>query len=75
MEIKYEDFCRETKCFHYNLISRLSSTLNMREYPYEAKRSLEIARVHCKQDCERTAYQFYQWLKQKGLTDVISKFD
>ncbi len=44
------------------------------------KRSLEIARVHCKQDCERRAYQFYQWLnyqwlKKKELTDVVSRFD
>ena len=57
------DFCKESKCIRYNLIERLKSTLKSSQIEKE----LEIARIHCKQNCERTAQDYYQWLKEKQM--------
>lgn len=60
-------FCEETGCVHYNQIQRLETALagdlekNIRE-KYE--RDLGIVRVTCEQHCERTAVQFYDWLRR-----------
>ncbi len=69
-EIKYEDFCKETGCMHYNLIKRLTSILNSSQSSNATERDLGIARVHCRQNCQRTAYQFANWLKEKGLVGI-----
>ena len=63
IELKYEDFCKETKCVHYNLIERLNSVPKSPTL----ERNLGIARVHCDQACERSATQFYQWANEKNI--------
>ncbi len=59
--IEYEEFCKESQCVHYNSIRRLS----LMKKTSRIERDLTIARVICQQRCERTAYQFYEWLKEK----------
>jgi hypothetical protein len=64
MEGKYNKFCEESKCVHYNAISRLESISNPSE---DITRQLAIIKIHCKQRCERSADQFYNWLKINSL--------
>lgn len=68
VHINYEDFCKEQRCVHYNLIERLKSL------PKSSKieRELAIAEVHCAKSCERTAYQFHEWLKGEGISFYIN---
>ena len=48
---------------HYNLIERIKSLEN----PTVAdKRLLDITMDRCKPRCEKTAYDFYEWLKSSG---------
>jgi len=56
------EFCRESKCIHYNLIQRLESKLSPQEILTD--KSLGIARVQCQQACERTAYQLNEWTRK-----------
>ena len=59
---EYREFCNETRCIHYNSIKRLEAI----EDPNDAiKRDLGIAEVQCKQNCQRTTYDFYNWLKEQ----------
>jgi hypothetical protein len=55
-------FCKESTCMHYNLIDRLTSMQDSTK-----ERDLEIARVHCQQACEKTAYNYYEWLRKHGI--------
>ena len=64
MEDKYRKFCEESGCVTYNSISRLELISNPSD---DIKRQLGIIKVHCKQRCERSAYQFYDWLKINNL--------
>lgn len=61
---KYGDFCREFRCVTYNTISRLMS---IREPSEQIKRQIKIIEVQCRQNCERTAYDLYEWLKENDL--------
>ena len=62
---KYRDFCKETRCVAYNLQERLSSM----QKTDTVKRDIEIAEVQCRQNCQRTAHNFYEWLKEKEPTN------
>ena len=62
MDIKYEDFCKESGCMTYNSLSRLISILEPSE---SIKRTIEIIKIQCEQNCKHTAYQFYEWIKEK----------
>jgi len=69
VDISYEDFCKETRCVHYNLIERLKSAPKSSQI----ERELGIARVHCEQNCERTAYQYYQWIEEKKISQWLKQ--
>jgi len=56
--MKYDDFCKEVKCVHYNLIERLS----FMENNSEIERQLQIAKIYCRKNCEHTAQEFYRWM-------------
>ena len=64
MDDKYKKFCKESGCVEYNSISRLESITNPSE---DIIRQLSIIKIHCKQRCGRSAYQFYDWLKAENL--------
>jgi len=59
----YRNFCRDSKCIHYNLIERLESIENPEE---EIERDLSLAKNRCEHRCERTAHDFYAYLKNEG---------
>lgn len=69
MDVNYEDFCKESKCAHYNLIERLKSAPKSPQ----VERELGIAEVYCKQACERTAKQFYQWMEEKQISQWLKQ--
>ena len=64
MDDKYRKFCEESRCVVYNSISRLESISNPSD---DIKRQLDIIKIYCKQKCERSAYQFYDWLKTNNI--------
>jgi len=59
IEIKYEDFCRDKECRLYLLLTKLDLFENPSPLVMEQK---EIIKKRCKENCEHTAYEFYQWL-------------
>ena len=69
--LNYEDFCKESKCFHYNLINSLES----RSKTPEIERDLETAKVYCKQKCLKTRHEFDQWLKEKQIRQWLTQRD
>jgi hypothetical protein len=64
MDGEYERFCRESGCVKYNSIFRLES---IPIHSDDIKRQLAIMKVGCEQSCERSANQFYNWLKINDL--------
>jgi len=64
---KYEDFCKESRCVTYNGISRLMS---IHEPSESIKKDIEIIKVGCRQNCQRTAYDLCEWLKEKDLAKL-----
>jgi hypothetical protein len=61
---EYREFCQETRCVHYNFVRQMESI----EEPTENdKRELGIALVQCQQNCQRTAHDFYEWLKEREI--------
>lgn len=60
---EYREFCKESRCVHYNFVQRLEKIENPNE---EIKRELGIALVQCNQNCQRTAHEFYEWLEKQN---------
>jgi len=69
MIVKYKDFCKESKCIHYDLISRLKSMPET----LETERDLETAKVYCEQKCLRTRHEFDQWRKEKQMRQWLTQ--
>jgi len=57
--IRREDFCKEKECRLYILLTQL----NFFENPSPlVKRQKELIKIRCRQNCEHTAQEFYQWM-------------
>jgi aspartate carbamoyltransferase regulatory subunit len=67
-EINLDDFCKEKECINYPHIKKLKSSFEI------GKEQIRNMRIYCERICPGTAYQFYQWLKSKGLIQLTSDF-
>lgn len=71
---RYEHFCQDSGCNYYHFAARVESK------PFEMlsdleRNQLELVKRICKERCSKTAYQFYKWQKERGLTNLTSNFD
>jgi len=60
METMYEDFCEEKGCELYGTLTKLNS---IEDPSILVRKQKEIIKERCKEKCQYTAYDFYQWLR------------
>ncbi|MCX6746886.1 MAG: hypothetical protein NTU63_01995 [Candidatus Pacearchaeota archaeon] len=65
-EVKYKDFCKESGCRLYGLLTKVNSFENPSPLVIVQK---EVIERRCKENCEHTAHELYEWLKSRRTID------
>ena len=66
-EVKYKDFCKERECRLYYLLTKINLFENPSPLVMCQK---EVIEGRCKENCEHTAHELYEWLKSRRAIDL-----
>jgi len=61
-EDRYEDFCKEKRCFLYSTRVRVNSVENPSDLIIKQRQIIE---AQCRQKCPYTEQEFREWLETK----------